>query len=259
MQHDFRYDLVDLARKAFAADGFWSQPLLAMDPPIPRASIAYSVLKGGAKRTPPAESRRQHVLFFLKGAGAVENGGQRFAIRDRGTFASLPDLPFTVTASDPELHYLDIALALSAADLEELALWRGKYPFFLEYYESELYSERAKTPKTKSRATLKPHIVPRFSKGSVDTTGPDQVAKHAHPFLEQYFFSFEENECTLLVDDQEFELPGNMLIYIPLGSNHGVDVKEGKRLHYLWIDFFDTTEKIGGMIEAHKMLGTKGK
>ena len=32
------------------------------------------------------------------------------------------------------------------------------------------------------------------------------------------------------------------ILHIPLGSKHGAQVSDGKKLHYVWMDFFTTKE-----------------
>jgi hypothetical protein len=78
--------------------------------------------------------------------------------------------------------------------------------------------------------------------GTVETTGPDAVAAHRHPMLEQLFLGLQDNDITVTADTASARLGAFDILHIPLGSNHGAQVVEGKKLHYVWMDFFMTKE-----------------
>jgi hypothetical protein len=44
----------------------------------------------------------------------------------------------------------------------------------------------------------------------------------------------------------------DVLLHIPLGSTHSVDVEEGKRLHYIWIDLFKDASGADWIEQAHE-------
>ena len=41
------------------------------------------------------------------------------------------------------------------------------------------------------------------------------------------------------------------LLHIPLGSNHGVEVHEGKTLRYIWIDLFKHQKGMEWIAQEH--------
>ena len=47
---------------------------------------------------------------------------------------------------------------------------------------------------------LPEEVVPRLCMGSVSSTGPDKVAAHKHPMLEQLFFGLKGNEVLVYAD-----------------------------------------------------------
>ena len=81
----------------------------------------------------------------------------------------------------------------------------------------------------------------------------DLIAKHTHPMLEQFFFGLDENNCIALIDDVRYPFTGNMLLHIPLGSDHGVLLEETHACHYLWMDFLLNEEALRYMDEAHRL------
>src|SRR3546814_3765715 len=125
-------------------------------------------------------------------------------------------------------------------------------PSVQDYAASPQYRDYFKSEKTISRTLVGPHVLPRFCMGSVESIGPDRIEPHAHPMLDQLFFSFAENDITLLIDGQRHALGGSTLLHIPLGSDHGVDVSPGKRMHYLWLDFFQRHQDMDYIAEVHK-------
>jgi hypothetical protein len=125
------------------------------------------------------------------------------------------------------------------------------YPFAKSYEACEHYRDYFKSDKTISRTLVPPFTLPRFSMGSVETCGPDRVEPHAHPVLDQLFFSFSENDCTLLINGARFHFGGNCLLHIPLGSDHGIDAKPGDTVQYLWIDFFQKSDDMQYLVDTH--------
>lgn len=83
-------------------------------------------------------------------------------------------------------------------------------------------------------------IVPRLCIGSVMTSGPDKVAAHTHPMLEQLFFGLQGNDIEVFADEAKRRFIEGDLLHIPLGSMHGATVEAGKELHYIWIDLFNS-------------------
>jgi len=96
--------------------------------------------------------------------------------------------------------------------------------------------------------------VPRLCIGSVETSGPDEVATHTHPMLDQLFFGLPGNDCMVMADNAESRFLENDLLHIPLGSMHGVSVEAGKHLHYIWIDLFHSEEEMGYMKDTHIII-----
>jgi hypothetical protein len=127
-------------------------------------------------------------------------------------------------------------------DDELAAEYKTQFPHIQIYRNAKQYRDRNKSEKTISRSVIDQRIIPRFAFGSVETYGVDAIKSHDHPMLDQYFFSFPENEMDVLIDFEPIPMKGNELLYIPLGSMHGVDVKEGQHCHYLWIDFYPDNE-----------------
>jgi hypothetical protein len=87
-----------------------------------------------------------------------------------------------------------------------------------------------------------------------ETTGPDQVAKHTHPMLEQLFLGLPGNDVSVMADSYETMFGENELLHIPLGSNHGVKVENGKTLHYIWVDLFAHASEMDYMKDNHILL-----
>jgi sorbitol-specific phosphotransferase system component IIA len=74
--------------------------------------------------------------------------------------------------------------------------------------------------------------------GTVQTGGPDKVAPHEHGMLEQFFLGLTDYDVVVFADNAQANLAAYSLLHIPLGSNHSVKVEEGKKMYYVWMDFF---------------------
>lgn len=127
-------------------------------------------------------------------------------------------------------------------------------PYFIRYDDAVCYKEDCKSEKTVSRMLLPEGLIQNLAIGSVETSGPDAVAAHEHPFCDQLFFSFEENKMNVEIEDLSVPMEGNVLLHIPLGSSHGVDVPKSGYAHYLWIDFIVDSRGIEYMKTAHKTI-----
>ena len=125
---------------------------------------------------------------------------------------------------------------------------------FLPYDSAPKYKEDCKSEKTVSRMLLSDGILGSLAIGSVETYGEDKVEAHEHPFCDQLFFSFPENDMHITIDGEPFPLKGNVLVHIPLASSHGVIVQKGGCAHYLWIDFIIGKEGSDYMSSAHEFV-----
>jgi hypothetical protein len=77
--------------------------------------------------------------------------------------------------------------------------------------------------------------------------------------LDQLFLGLDSCECHVYADGSEAVLKQNMLLHIPLASNHSSSVDGGKKLNYLWMDFFLSLEGQKYMNEQHHMVDTVKK
>ncbi|GAB1855471.1 hypothetical protein MHTCC0001_03050 [Flavobacteriaceae bacterium MHTCC 0001] len=192
---------------------------------------------------------KQYIYIALKGAGSIEYNNEGIKVSDKSLFVPKPGTEFKLNC-DSDCTFILFKYNLKEEEIANLD--DTEYPVHIQYEACEKYRDYFKSEKTVSRTLVHPFVLPRFSLGSVETTGVDRVEPHAHPILDQYFFSFPENQCTLLVDGEEFPYGPNNLLHIPLGSDHGVDAKEGDVVHYLWVDFFENQEDQQYLVDVHK-------
>jgi len=200
----------------------------------------------------PKESEHLIILTFFKGKGEVLTREKRLLISGISVFAPKPGNPATVKSIDDPLIFFETKIPLDKTDKVFIKEKEAHYPYFVNYHQSKTYRDYFKSKKTVSRTLVPPFFMPRFCMGSVESTGPDRIEPHAHPILDQLFFSLPENECTLLIDEKKQVMKGNTLLHIPLGSNHGVDVEPNKKMHYLWLDFFKKTEDMEYIEKVHE-------
>jgi hypothetical protein len=197
------------------------------------------------------EEKRLRVFLFTDGTGNIKQYGKNFRIDELSLF--VPDIhrAFTIASGEKDLAYLEMVLLLSAGDLLILDERAEKFPYFVRYAECRQYDENNKSAKTVGRIILPEDIVPRLCIGSVQTSGPDEVAAHTHPMLEQLFFGLPGNDVVVMADSAEARFLEKDLLHIPLGSMHGTKVAAGKDLHYVWIDLFHSMEDMGYITSSH--------
>ena len=191
------------------------------------------------------------ACIFLGGEAAAVCGDREFPVREVALLAPDPRSGLTVRCKDESVSLLEIRISLIEEDRETLEQNTGTYPFFTTYSECRTYKEAIKSDKTINRTLLPEYTFPRLCIGSVQTTGPDEVARHTHPMLEQLFLGLEGNDCVVTADALDAPFAELEILHIPPGSDHGVTVEEGKTLHYIWIDFFRDASGMEYIAETH--------
>lgn len=226
--------------------------VLAGEVPGIRASLVS--LGPGGRHAEGGSRAEDKVYLVLGGRGAVVADGKPLPV-ERQTIARLPVGTDTELAADAgsTLDVLVLRHALSEEDRADLAAHPEHQagPYVRRFSECPTYGEAIKSAKTTSRTLLPKDIVPRMSIGTVETLGPDRVAPHAHPMLEQFFLGLDGNDIVVHADGGQTTLGANELVHIPLASSHGAEVAEGKTLHYVWMDFFRDREGLR-WLETHK-------
>lgn len=202
-------------------------------------------ITGPASHHESAGQGTEVVWLFLGGRGTLKTGTRSYQIEEE-TIARAP-LGWTWDVTAPAgavLHALRIRKTLSEADRAEYKNYpaNNAAPHVMKFSECPTYGEAIKSRKTTSRTLLPENYVPRMAVGTVETTGPDIVGAHSHPMLEQLFLGLKDNDITVTAGAARANLKQFTLLHIPLGSNHGAEVAAGKKLHYVWMDFFTTKE-----------------
>ena len=211
----------------------------------------YYVQGPGAVESPALHPVHARVLFFTAGAGAVQVDGVSWAFAEMAGLVTHGEASIAIATAAGALEYLEILIALPEPEAGRL---RRRGPYFVRYSQCEPYTEAIKSPRTVSRTIVPAHTLPRFCMGSVEARGPDAVAPHAHPVLEQLFFGLSGNRCVVSTDRAEAVLGDRTLLHIPPGSWHGVRVGEGEAMHYLWMDFFKREEDLAYIRDQHRPI-----
>jgi hypothetical protein len=216
---------------------------------IPGAIPVLHVLEKGDAFIFPATAELLRVLLLVNGKASFSSGEKTIAYSEKAVYVDAPQRAVTVSALE-NTSVLEIQWDLT--DAEAAALKKGDLPFTQTFEVSLKYRDPFKSEKTVSRAIVPHRILPRFAMGSVETHGTDLIGQHAHPLLDQFFFSFPENDCILLIDSFQHPMKGNTVLHIPLGSNHGVFVGEKQCASYLWIDFIPDESGLAYLDGAHR-------
>jgi len=208
---------------------------------IPGVSGKLISLAVGEAYSKSVSQNEESVFLILSGRGSIAANEIEYTLSGNMIVHFPFGMPVKIsTSGEEDLLFLALYLALSSEDLEDFSGYdeRSRIPYLRNFSDCELYSEKIKSPKTLNRTLLPEGIVPRLAIGTVETSGPDVVAIHSHPMLEQWFLGLEGNDITVIADGVRMPLKTHELLHIPLGSRHGVEAAEGCRLNYIWIDIF---------------------
>jgi quercetin dioxygenase-like cupin family protein len=228
---------------------------------IPGIRSTMISLAPGIVHHEPSSTEEDRVVLVLSGRGEITADGKRHPVAGETVVHFPVGWSMDVKANDPEgLDLLVLRLTLTPVDREDLAAHAdlNRVAYIKAFEECEAYTEAIKSPKTVSRTLLPKDIVPRMAVGTVETTGPDKVSPHRHPMLEQYFLGLEGNDIIVQSDSVRTSLKANELFHIPQGSNHGAEVAEGRKLYYVWMDFFQDRKGLE-WLNGHKPLAPTKK
>lgn len=196
-------------------------------------------------------------LIVLKGRGwVISDSGQQSLEQDSLVVIPKGTRKISIELVDSQpLHFLEFTKPYSEDDKVELIsseVLSGEF-YTVRFQDCKPYTEKIKSPNTISRTVLPSNIIPRVALGTVESIGPDKVGEHSHPMLEQLFLGLGDNAITVHTDEASCEMGEYSLLHIPLGSNHWVEVAEGRRMNYMWMDFFLT--KAGEVwLDTHKLI-----
>ncbi|WP_372751237.1 cupin domain-containing protein [Labilibaculum sp.] len=198
------------------------------------------------------------VYLFYKGKGTVVAEDKNYDIVPETILLPNHLNEISVkTAAEDTLCYLKISSQLTAQDLldlKEFPTENTQNVYYKKFTDCESYTEAIKSPNTVSRTILPNKYIPRVAMGTVQTKGPDRVAPHEHPMLEQLFLGLSDNHTMVYADEAKVNFPEYSLLHIPVGSSHSVSVEKEEVMYYVWMDFF-MDKKGEEWLKTHKMSG----
>lgn len=245
--------ITDNIKKAILHKNNQRESTYMLEGEISGAAVWHHMLPEGESLSLKSSDKFVRILFLCSGEITFSQGGDWF-YKDKAVFLPNPAAEVVVTANKNSKLF-EIQWCLNENDWIELGSYHTEFPVTLKYLDAVQYRDPFKSEKTISRAIIPQRVIPRFAMGSVETYGEDLIGQHEHPLLDQFFFSFPENNMNLLLDDLVYFMEGDTLLHIPLGCNHGVKVSEGQCAHYIWIDFISGEEGNLYLDEVHKETG----
>ena len=249
MKHDLHMEVIDMTQKE-------NRVLPLCHGVIPGSRPYHHTIVAGSETVFAANTGYYHILILIGGEADFVCNGETVRFDERVTFVPGADQELTVKALT-DTQILEIQWDIFPEDEGMLKEYGTTFPHYVLYRNSIQYIDRNKSEKTISRMMIPHKVIPRFSLGSVESFGYDLVKPHSHPMLDQFFFSFPENDMEVIIDDEKIPMKGDTILYIPLGSNHGVEVTGDRHMHYMWIDFLPDNEAgLKRLDERHKPTGT---
>lgn len=194
------------------------------------ASLYFHKMKENEKYELKAVTDIISIFFLIKGDVTFFSCNKEYRYDEKAIFVNSPDNKVEIISQESS-EVLEIKWPL----LNQLD--KDKFPYSQSYINATQYRDACKSDKSISRMLIDWSMIPGFAMGSVETEGYDMVCKHSHPSKDQIFFSFEESNCSLLIDNDEYSYEANCFVHIPLASDHGIKVENSDKAHYLWMDF----------------------
>jgi hypothetical protein len=215
---------------------------LILENEIPGITVEQISITDGVVKEEQLDNGYKFIYLFIKGQGTVIANDTSYEIVPETILLpnAINEIAIHVKKNDT-LHFLKIASELTEQDLLDLAefpIENTQNVYYAKFTDCEAYTEPIKSPNTVSRTVLPNKIIPRIAMGTVETTGPDKVGAHEHGMLEQLFLGLTDNHVVVFADENSIEFPTYSLLHIPLGSSHSVEVENGDKMYYMWMDFF---------------------
>ena len=213
---------------------------------IADTKIEHVAYAGPVSKTHTLSKNHVNMFLFIRGSGRLKADSSSYQLVPESIAIPIISDSVVFHVSEGEtLHFIQFTKTLSPKDIEDMKTFpdENKYDlFFTRFIDCEPYTEKIKSPNTVSRTVLPQDIIPRISLGTVEAPGPDEVGAHEHPMLDQLFLGLTDNDVTVYADDKSVGFGEFDLLHIPIGSRHWVTVDNGKKMYYMWMDFFLTRE-----------------
>jgi len=225
---------------------------------IEGVDIDYISIKNSYTITGLLPESEYDLILILEGDVIIEVEGEKYSAGS----PFIVRLPYNMeySVSNGKSYKTAFLRIRKSLDKNDRQLISEKIEVYNEIYikaldDCPVYTEDIKSSKSLNRILLPEGMIPRLCIGYVETTGPDTVAEHEHPMLDQLFLGMKDCNCLCIADGSSILLTENLMIHIPLGSKHSVTVEKGSKLAYIWIDFFLTIEGQKYISTQHRMEG----
>lgn len=216
-----------------------------LDEEIPEITTEYIAVKGPYTLRERGNETEDIILLILEGSGTFKSPELTAAFNQAAVARPVFGSEYAIDIPDGEsCILLRISKVNRDEDIKLIQEEAGTrlQPFFMLFKDCPHYKEAIKSEKTINTTLFPEGIIPRVAIGAVETEGPDEVAAHTHPMLEQLFLGLNNCCCMVKADEASQLLEEDMLLHIPTGSEHQVIVEQGAKLYYIWMDFFQDME-----------------
>lgn len=214
----------------------------------------YHILDVGQSIHFPSNRFLQRVFLLVDGNIEIMDITNNSLLSERCSYIPNPENEIHIIAKEKSFIF-EINWELSQEDVKQLEISPPSYPIIQLYSECPHYTEDFKSARTISRTIVPHNILPRFSMGSNESGENDRVEMNNHPAIDQYFYSFPDNDVILRIEESRIHFKGDTVLHVPLGAFHGVEIGENQKMHYVWIDFIvDQEAGLEYLNTVHKKL-----
>ena len=212
-------------------------------------------LKGNKKIKEKAHANKYDVILVIKGEAIAIAKNRKYSMEAEMITRMPYNEPYSIKPGENGVQLLRLRKTLDTNDVISILKYEEEHSevFVRAFGECPKYTEDIKSSRSINRMLLPEGMVPRFCMGSVESEGPDSVAEHKHPMLDQLFMGLKDCRCTCYADGKKQLLTENMMLHIPLGAKHSVTVSDDDKLAYIWFDFFLNHDGQRYMSEQHHL------
>ena len=135
-----------------------------------------------------------------------------------------------------DLEFLQFVGKMNDYDIKRIGAISLSMPRFRNLKDCWTYDEDFKTSNIKSYMVVEHRFLGRFSLGAVIGNGPCTVGTHMHPDLLQWCYLLPGASYCYKADGNAVDVSEDDMTFIPVGSHHSVEVKEGDVMDYIWFE-----------------------
>ena len=203
---------------------------------FPHVKCYRCALKAGTTITPPVHIGAQQYICFTGGEGYVTTPLKAFNIGELSFFVTKLGEAYSVHAAT-DMEYTTFVVEMGEREMAQYNKSRLVMPFFRKLSDADEYWQDCKTEGTRSwQILVGKHAFPIIM-GVVKSPSGGTIEK-GHPSVAQWNIILDESDIVLTVEEESVDQTTGDFSFVPAGPDHSLVAKPGKRLSYIWFEYY---------------------